>query len=74
MKENQKIARIAYNKEKDEYQLLLSTDRGKEWGFSYGSKCQQRKDDDPDAEPLYVYCGIIEEMKKAILNGFEIVY
>lgn len=69
-----KQARIQYNKERDEYALMLSTDGGKTWGFSLGCRCQRREGESPDAEPMFVSIELIEEMKRSILNGFEIVY
>ena len=71
---NKNLVRIDYDHKKDEFQLLISTDGGEEWGFSFGTKCQQRKGNGQDAEPMYIHCQIIDELKRAILNGFEVVY
>ena len=72
--DEEKKARIAYDKPQDMYKLMLSTDGGDTWDFSTGSKCRQCKEDKPDDEPMFVHIGLIEEMKKAILCGFRIVY
>lgn len=71
---NELQARIRYNKEKDAYELQLSSDGGKEWSVSISSKCQLSARNDANDEPEFVHISFIEEMKKAIANGFEIVW
>lgn len=73
-KENPMKVRIGYNKKEDMYQLLLSTDGGETWDFSFGSVCQRSANDDEDAEPMFISCQLVEELKKAIRCGFEVVY
>ena len=73
-KAHQKLIRIKYDKEQDEYQLLLSTDGGETWGFDLGCKCQKGLRDGPDDEPMLISCSMLEEIKKSILCGFEMVY
>lgn len=72
--DEERKVRIAYNKPEDSYDLMLSTDGGEEWGLSLGCKCQRGEHDKPDDEPMLVSVGIIEELKRAILNGFDVVY
>ena len=67
-------ARIMYDKKLDMYKLMLSTDGGETWDFSTGCVCQRCDKDKPDAEPMFINIGLIEEMKKAIICGFNIVY
>jgi hypothetical protein len=74
MKRKDLKARIGYNKNEDAYELLISTDGGKTWGMSVSSKCQRCEKDKPDAEPMFISCTLIEEMKRAISYGYEIVY
>ena len=71
---NKMLARIKYDKANDMYCLMLSTNGGDDWDFSFGTKCQLSQKDKPDAEPMYISCELIEEMKKAIMCGFEMVY
>lgn len=71
---NKNLARIAYNKKEDMYCLMLSTDDGESWDFSFGTKCQRRAGEAPDAEPMYISCELIENMKHAIRCGFEMVF
>lgn len=73
-KENNLKVRIAYDKTKDSYNLLLSTDGGETWGFSLGSKCLHYQGQDPEEEPMHISCIIIEELKKAVLLGYEFDY
>ena len=68
------LVRISYNKEHDEFQLLISTDGGKEWGYSCGCKCVRSERDNPDEEPMYIYCGLIDELKKCLFLGYKMVY
>ncbi|MBP5720434.1 MAG: hypothetical protein J6W82_05160 [Bacteroidales bacterium] len=72
--DEEKKARIAYDKPQDMYKLMLSTDGGDSWDFSTGSQCRRCAEDEKDAEPMFVHIGLIEEMKKAIRCGFRIVY
>lgn len=68
------LARIGYDKKADMYKLLLSTDDGETWDFSVGCECQRSEHDKSDDEPMFIHISLIEEMKKAIACGFEIVY
>lgn len=72
--DKKKKARISYDKEQDEYKLMLSTDGGDTWDFCTGCICQRCENDKPDKEPMYVHVGLIEEMKKAIRCGFSVTY
>ena len=72
--ENKNLVRIGYNKNNDEYQLLISNDGGNIWDFSYECACKNCKDDKSDDEPMFVYIGLIEEFKKCIAYGYEVVY
>ena len=72
--DEEKKARIAYDKKQDMYKLMLSTDGGDTWDFSTGSQCRRCAEDKPDDEPMFVHVGLIEEMKKAIYCGFRVVY
>lgn len=72
--QNKKQVRIAYDKKEDAYNLMLSTDGGEEWGFSLGCKCRRSENCNPDDEPMFVSIELIEELKKAIRNGFDVVY
>ena len=72
--ENKNLVRIGYNKNNDEYQLLISNDGGDTWDFSYGCTCKNCKDDESDEEPMFVYIGLIEELKKRIAYGYTVVY
>lgn len=72
--DEEKKARIAYDKGQDMYKLMLSTDGGDTWDFSTGSQCRRCTEDKPDDEPMFIHISLIEEMKKAIRCGFNIVY
>lgn len=67
-------ARIGYNKKEDAFELLISTDGGRTWGMSESSKCRKCDIDKPDAEPMFIHCGLIDAMKNAIRYGYRIVY
>ena len=72
--DEEKKARIAYDKEQDMFKLMLSTDGGDTWDFSTGSQCRRCTEDKADDEPMFIHIGLIEELKKAILCGFRVVY
>ena len=72
--DEEKKARIAYDKGQDMYKLMLSMDGGDTWDFSSGSQCRRCAEDNPGDEPMFVHIGLIEEMKKAIRCGFRVVY
>ena len=72
--ENRNQCRIKYDKATDSYCLMLSTDYGETWDLSLASKCQFSKHDNEEDEPMYVHAHLIEELKKAVLCGFEMVY
>lgn len=74
MKNKKLVARIGYDKTNDEYQLRISTDGGETWNYSMGAKCTRSVKDEPDAEPMFVSCTLIEELKKCIALGYEVVY
>ena len=67
-------ARIGYDKPHDMYKLMISTDDGETWDFSCGCECQRSEHDKPDDEPMYSHISLIEELKKAIACGYEIVF
>lgn len=65
--------KIEYVKEKDMYQLLVRYSPTEEWGFCCGSVCQRCEHDKPDAEPMFVSAMFIEEIRKGINLGYEMV-
>lgn len=67
-------ARIGYDKKQDMYKLMLSTDDGETWDFCCGCECQRSEHDKPDDEPMFVHISLIEELKKAIACGYDIVF
>ena len=67
-------ARIAYNKERDSYELWLSSDSGKSWDVSLSCKCQNGKNDIEEAEPMLVSIELIDSLKHCISLGYKIVY
>lgn len=71
---NKNLVRIGYNKTNDEYQLLISTNGGDTWYFNYGCVCKNCKDDKSDDELMFIYIGLIEELKKCIACGYTVVY
>ena len=74
LKTNKMKCRIGYNKEQDAYELLLSSDGGESWNMSMSAKCRRCDKNDPDDEPEFIHIGLIEELKKAISLGYEVVY
>lgn len=68
------LCRIGYNKQNDAYELLISTDGGKSWGMTTSAKCRRCDKDSPDDEPMFIHVSLIEELKKAISLGYEVVY
>ena len=73
-RKNTMLCRIKYDRQNDMYCLMLSTDDGETWDLSFGSKCQRRMGESIDDEPMYVSIDLIEEMKKALRCGFDMVY
>ena len=74
MEENKPQARIGYNKQRDAFELLISTDGGETWGLELSCKCMRSEHDKKDDEPMFVSIELIEAMKRAISYGYEIVY
>lgn len=72
--ENKNKVRIAYDKKNDGFNLMLSTDGGEEWEFQLGCKCRRSDSCQLDDEPMFVSIELIEELKRAVLCGFEFVY
>lgn len=74
MKRNNLKARITYDKKEDAYKLMLSQDGGETWNLCKSCACKRSEEDLPEEEPMFIYVGLIDELKKAILCGYEIVY
>ena len=72
MKKN--LVRINYDKEHDEFQVLISTDGGEEWGLCAGTRCQRSEKNSSEDEPMYIHCGLIDELKKCLFLGYEMVF
>lgn len=73
--ENEKLlCRIGYKSYCDAYALSLSSDGGKTWNVETLSFCQCGKHDTEDDEPMYVHVQLIEALKRAIANGYTMVY
>lgn len=70
---HQKLVCMRYNKDRDEYELWLSTDGGKEWGFSTGCVCQKGLRDAPEDEPMLISCRIMIELMHCLDLGYEAV-
>ena len=68
--DEERYARIAYDRAQDMFKLMLSTDGGDTWDFSTGSKCRRCKEDRPGDEPMFVHIDLIQAMKDAVLCGF----
>ena len=66
--------RIVYNKARDSYDLMLRSDETEEWGLEIGCKCQ-RSAHDPNAEEAeFVSIGLIEQLRRDISLGAELIY
>lgn len=73
-KKNNPQMRFAYCKERDEYQLLTRLNEKDEWGYEAGWKCVRAEGQRKDDEPMFVCCTAIEEMKKLVRYGYEMIY
>lgn len=74
MKRNNKLfGRIKYDRRTDTYILYTSTDGGKTWDYNIGCKCQNSIKDNPEDEPCFIHISLIQELKNAIRNGYEII-
>lgn len=75
MSKNTKLMRIVYYKENDEYVLETSLDNGETWGFNTGYKCLYADGQDKKTEePMFIYCGIVGEIKKCLSLGYKMTY
>lgn len=70
MKNNRNLAKIIYNGDEDRYELLLSTDAGKSWDFSWAAECVSLYSDGPTS---YIHYSFISAICNAINNGFTFV-
>lgn len=66
------VARITYDSEFDAYNLMVSHDGGEEYSLATSVKCQFREGD-IDEEPMYIHCYFVEEVIRAVKNGFKLV-
>ena len=64
---------IHYCKERDEYQLLTRQSEDEDFEYNCGWKCYRCEYDHPDAEPMFVSITLLEEMKKLLKWGYELV-
>lgn len=67
----EKYVRIVYKKEKDAFDLEISTDGGKTWGMSVSAKCTQSKRNAEADEPEFIHYSIISELNRAVWIGYK---
>ena len=64
---------IYYCKERDEYQLLTRQSENDDFQFNIACKCYRCEHDKPDAEPMFISVAMINEIKKLLKWGYELV-
>lgn len=68
---NKKYVKVAYKKETDEFQVLISVDDGETWGLDTAYRCRLANVQKEGESPEYIHFSIINQLKHCVDLGYE---